>query len=144
MGGITCPHTSCSIALGVVGSLTDLNVGHAVVDCGSLAGREPVLHVRVSVAEPVAGQAWHGVVYMRDAVFVARLLRDVTREVLVADAWRSISEDVTGITVLSEPCTSHGGHGSTQAVARGDDAEVRVAFAGRFDKIRHGRVHVVE
>lgn len=49
MGCIACPHTSRSIAVGIVGPFTDFNVGHAVVDGGSLAGREPVLHVCVSV-----------------------------------------------------------------------------------------------
>lgn len=144
MGCIACPHTSCSIAVGIVGAFADFNVRHAVVDGGSVAGREPVLHVCVPVPQPVAWQARHGVIQMRDPVFVARLLRDETRKLLVADAGRSVGEDIAGEPVLAEPCTGHGGHCCTQTVPGGDDAEVWVAFAGGFNQTRHGRVHIIE
>lgn len=144
MGCITCPHAPCSIAARVISPLTYLDVGHGVVDGGSLAGRKPVLHVRVSVSEPVAGQAWNWIVQVCDTVLVARLLRDITGQLLVADAWRTVREDIAGETVLTEPRTCHGGHGCAQTVTCGNDAEVWVAFARRFHESRYGRMHVVE
>lgn len=144
VGGITCPHASCPITVRIVGTFTNFYVGHAVIDCCSLAGRQPVLRVCMPIPQPVAGQARHRVVQVRDPVFITRLLRDVSRELLVADARRSVCVDVAGEAVLAQPRAGHGGHGCAQAMASGDDAEVWVACAGRFHEIRYGWVHVIE
>lgn len=124
------PNIRTSVAVGVLVARAHNNVTDGVVYSVRVTSRQPVLGRSVAVVEDDGRQPWDRVIQVSDTVLGAGLVGDKVGKRRVAHTRRAKGVDIVGIARITEVRAGKGRNGTTERVARDDQAVARVVAEG--------------